>query len=142
MNSEISKISKPHVLLGKLTEKLDLRRGKKSFALSKLNIYYKWKKIKSSYNNNKCKMSDLTWNDKFELLDGSYSISVIQDYFKHILRKHSKKIDNPSARIYVNKIENIMSFKIKTGYYLELLTPGTMKLLGSTKNKINKDKMV
>ena len=87
-------------------------------------------------------MSDLTWNDKFELLDGSYSISVIQDYFKHILRKHRKKIDNPSARIYVNKIENIMSFKIKTGYYLELLTPGTMKLLGSTKNKINKDKMV
>ena len=142
MNSEISKTSKPHVLLGKLTEKLDLRRGKKSFALSKLNIYYKWKKIKSSYNNNKCKMSDLTWNDKFELLDGSYSISVIQDYFEHILRKHSKKIDNPSTRIYVNKIENIMSFKIKTGYYLELLTPGTMKLLGSTKNKINKDKMV
>ena len=142
MNSEISKTSKPHVLLGKLTEKLDLRRGKKSFALSKLNICYKWKKIKSSYNNNKCKMSDLTWNDKFELLDGSYSISVIQDYFEHILRKHSKKIDNPSTRIYVNKIENIMSFKIKTGYYLELLTPGTMKLLGSTKNKINKDKMV
>ena len=42
--------------------------------------------------------------------------------------------------IYINKIENRITFKIKAGYYLELLTLETMKLLGSTKSKINKDK--
>ena len=72
--------------------------------------------------------------------DGSYSISVIQDYFEYILRKHGEKIDNPSIGIYVNKIENRITFKIKTGYYLELLTPKTMKLLGSTKSMMTKDK--
>ena len=56
------------------------------------------------------------------------------------LKKHGENIDNPSIRMYVNKIENRITFKIKTGYYLELLTAETMKLLGSTKNKINKDK--
>ena len=49
---------------------------------------------------------------------------------------HGKNIDNPSGRIYINKIENRTTFKIKTGCYLELLTPETMKLLGSTENKI------
>ena len=64
----------------------------------------------------------------------------IQDYFQYILKKHSESVDNPSIRIYVNKIENRITFKIKNGYYLELLTPKTMKLLGSTENKITKDK--
>ena len=72
--------------------------------------------------------------------DGSYSVSNIQDYFEYILKKHGENINNPSVRIYVNKIENRITFKIKTGYSLELLTPETMKLLGSTKNKITKDK--
>ena len=74
------------------------------------------------------------------LPDGSYSISDIQDYFKYILEKHGEDIDKPSVQIYVNKIENRVAFKIKNGYSLELLTPETMKLLGSTKNKITKDK--
>ena len=78
--------------------------------------------------------------DKFEFPDGSYSVSDIQDYFEYILKKHGENTDNPSIRIYVNKIENRITFKIKTGYYLELLTPETMKLLGSTENKITKDK--
>ena len=75
-----------------------------------------------------------------ELPDGSYSISDIQDYFEYILKKHTENVDNPSIRIYANKIENRITFKIKNGYYLELLTPETMKLLGSTKSKITKDK--
>ena len=79
-------------------------------------------------------------NDKFELPDGSYSVSDIQDYFEYILKKHGEDIDKPSIQIYVNKIENRVTFKIKNGYSLELLTPETMKLLGSTKNKITKDK--
>ena len=70
MNSENSKTSEPHVLILKLTDKLDLRRGEKIIALSNLSIYYTWKNIKRSYNNNKFRVSALTWNDKFELHDG------------------------------------------------------------------------
>ena len=123
MNSENSKTPKPHILILKLTSKLDLRIGKKVIALSNLSIYYKWKNIKSSYNNNKFKISAPTWNDEFELPDGSYSISNIQDYFEYILKKHGEDIDKPSRQIYVNKIENRVTFKIKNGYSLELLTP-------------------
>ena len=97
-------------------------------------------KHKNSYNNNKFEISAPTWSDEFELPDGSYSISDIQDYFQYILKKHSENVDNPSIRIYVNKIKNRSTFKIKNGYYLELLKPKTMKLLGSTENKIIKDK--
>ena len=97
--------------------------------------------IKRSYNNNKFKISAPTWSDEFELPDGSYStISEIQDYFEYILKKHSQNVDDPSIKIYVNKIENRVTFKIKNGSYLELLTPETMKLLGSTESKITKDK--
>ena len=140
MNSKNSRTSDYHILVLKLIDKLDLRRGQKSVALSNLSIYYTWKNIKSSYNNNKFKISAPTWNDKFELPDGSHSISDIQDYFEYILKKHSENVDNPSIRIYVNQIENRITFKIKNGYYLELLTPETMKFLGSTESKITKDK--
>ena len=67
-------------------------------------------------------------------------LSNIQDYFEYILKKHEVKTDNLSIRIYVNKVDNRITFKITTGYYLELLTPETMKLLGSNKGKITKDK--
>ena len=141
MNSENTKTSEYHVLVLKLTDKLDLRRGQKTVALSNLSIYYMWKNIKSSYNNNnKFKMPAPTWNEEFELPDGSYSVSDIQDYFGYILKKHSESVDNPSIGIYVNRIENRITFKIKSGYYLELLTPETMKLLGSTESKITKGK--
>ena len=142
MNSENSKPSEYHVLVLKLTDKLDLRRGQETVALSNLSIYYTWKNIKSSYNNNKFKISSPTWSVEFELADGSYSVSDIHDYFEHILKKHIESVDNPSTRIYVNKIENRIMFKIKNGYYLEPLTPETMKLLGSAENKITKDKNV
>ena len=78
INFENSKTSKAHVLILKLTNELDLRMGEKSIALSNLSIYYTWKNIISSYNNNKFKISAPTWNDKFELPDGSYSASYIQ----------------------------------------------------------------
>ena len=94
--------------------------------------------MKSSYKNNKFKISAPTWSDEFELPDGSYSISDIQDSFEYILKRHSESVDNPSIKIYVNKIENRVTFKIKNGY--QLLTPETMKLLGSTESKITKDK--
>ena len=140
MNSENSKTSKPHVLILKLTNKLDLRIGKKVIALSNLSIYYTWKNIKSSYNNNKFKISAPAWNDEFELPDGSYSVSNIQDYFEYIFKKHGENIDNPSVKVYVNNIENRITFRIKNGYSLEFLTLETMKLLGITENEITKDK--
>ena len=70
----------------------------------------------------------------------SHSVSNIQDYFEYILKKHGENIDKTSVKIYINKIENRITFKIKNGYSIELLTPETMKLLGSTENKITKDK--
>ena len=84
MNSENSKTPKPHVLILKLTNKLDLRIGEKVIALSNLSIYYTWKNIKSSYNNNKFKISAMMnlniWNDKFEFPGGWYSVSDIQGF--------------------------------------------------------------
>ena len=140
MDSENSRISEYHVLVLKLTNNLDLRRGQKTVALSNLSIYYTWKKVKSSYNDNKFKISAPPWSEEFELPDGSYSVSDIQDYFEYVLKEHSESVNNPSIRIYVNKIEKRIMFKIKSGYYLELLTPETIKFLGSAENKINKDK--
>ena len=139
MISENSKTSKPHFLILKLTDKLNLRRGEKTIALSDLSISYTCKNIKTSYNNNKFKLSDRTWNDKIELPDGSYAISDIQYCFEYI-QKNNVKTNNPLIRIYVYKIENRFIFKIKTGYYLDFLTIETIKLLGSTENKIAKDK--
>ena len=139
MNLDNSKSSKPHILKLKLTNKLDLRLCEKVIALSNLSIYYTWRNIKSSCNNNKFKISPSTWNDEFEL---PYSISDIQDCFEYILKKHREDVDKPSVQIYVNKVKNRITFKIKNGYNLELLTPerNEMKLLGSTENKITEDK--
>ena len=140
MNSENTRTSEYHVLLLKLVDKLDLRRGQKSVALSNLSIYYTWRNIKSSCKNNKFKISAPTWSDEFELSDGSYSISDIQDYFEYILEKHSESVDDLPIEIFVSKNEHRIAFKIKNGYYLELLTSETMKLLGSTEIKITGEK--
>ena len=118
MKSENSKTFEPHILMYKLTDKLDLRRGQKIVVLSNLSIYQTWKSIKSSYNNSKFKKSAPIWNDKLELPDISYSVSDIQDCFEHILKKHGENTNNPSRKMYVNKIQNRITFKIKTGYNL------------------------
>ena len=105
MNSENSKTSKPHILKLNLTDKLDLRVDKKVIALSNLSIYYTCNNIKSSYNNDRFKVSTPAWNKEFTLPDGSYSVSDIQDYFQYNLKKHGEKInkDNkPSVKIYIN----------------------------------------
>ena len=140
MNSENSKTSKQHVWILKLTSKLDLEISEKIIALSILSFYYTWKNIKSLYNNNKFKNSAPTWSHKFELPDGSYSVSSIQDYFEYISKKHGENIHKPSVQIYVNKIENRVTLKIKNEYSLELFTSETVKLLGSIENKITIDK--
>ena len=132
--------SEPHRFKLDLTGKLNLKNPNKNMALANLSIYYTWKNIKSEYNNNKFKISAPTWNDTFDLPDGSYSISDIQDYFEFIIKKHETLTENPPVQIYPNKIKNRIVFKIKTGYKLELLTPETMKLLGSTKKDVDSDK--
>ena len=105
-------------------------------ALANLSIYYTWKNIKSEYNNNKFKISAPTWNDTFDLPDGSYSIAEIQDYVEFMIKKHKTLTENLPVQIYPNKIKNRIVFKIKTGYKLELLTPETMKLLESGKKTL------
>ena len=140
INNENSKTNEPQRFRLDLTDKLNLKNPKKNMALANLSIYYTWKNIKSEYNNNKFKISAPTWNDTFDLPDGSYSISDIQDYFEFIIKKHETLTENPPIQIYPNKIKNRIVFKIKTGYKLELLTPETMKLLGSAKKEVDSDK--
>ena len=91
-------------------DKIILKRSDKYVALSNLSIYYTWKNIKKSYKKNKFKISAPTWNEEFELPDGLYSVSDIQDYFEYIIKEHDTVTDNPSIRIYVNKIENRITF--------------------------------
>ena len=138
MNTENSKTNEPQRFILDLTDKLNLKYPNKNMALANLSIYYTWKNIKSKYNNNKFKISAPTWNDTFDLPDGTYSISDIQDYFEFIIKKH--ETENPPIQIYPNKIKNRIVFKIKTGYKLELSTPETMRLLGSTKKDVDSDK--
>ena len=140
MNTENSKTNEPHRFKLDLTDKLNLKNPNKNMALANLSIYYTWKNIKSTYNNNKFKISAPTWNDTFDLPDGSYSISDIQDYFEFIIKKHETLTENPPIQIYPNKIKNRIVFKIKTGYKLELLTLETIRLLGSTKKDVDADK--
>ena len=108
--------------------------------MTKLKNIHTWRNIKSSYKNNKFKISAPTWNDEFELPDGFYSVSDIHNCFKYIFKKHGENTNKPSVQIYVNKTENRITFKINHRYSLELLTPETMKLLGSTKSETSKDK--
>ena len=66
-------------------------------ALANLSIYYTWKNITPEYNNNKFKITAPTWNDNFDLTDGSYSLSDIQDYLEFIIKKHKTSTENPPA---------------------------------------------
>ena len=133
-NTLNSKKNESNIFIYQLNDKLNLKNPNKNMALASL------KNIKSEYNNNKFKISAPTWNDEFNLPDGSYSFSDIQDYFEYIIKKHETIADNPPVRTYVNKIRNWIIFKIKTGYKLELLTKETMQLLGSSKKDIDQNK--
>ena len=114
MNSGNSKTFDPHRLSHRLllnfSDKINLKRSDKCIALSNLSISYTWKSIKKSYEKNKFKIFGPTWNKKFELPDES----DIRDYFEYIIKKHETFTDNPLIRLYVNKIENRITFKIKT----------------------------
>ena len=117
------KTSDPHRLLLNLTDKIKL--GDKYVALSNPSTYYTWKKIKSLIR---------TIDSKYQLQNGMKNL-----FFEYILKKQGEETINPSIRIYINKIENRIMFKIKTGYYLEPLTPQKTKLFWSTKIKRTKN---
>ena len=140
MNSKNSKTSEPNRFKYDLIDKLDLKNLYKNMALGNLSIYYTWKNVKSTCNNNKFKKSAPTWNETFGLPDGSYNISEIQDYIEYIIKKHETIGENPPILIYANTINNRIIFKIKSGYKLELLSKETTKLFGSTKDTIDADK--
>ena len=140
MNTLNSKTNESNRFIYQFNAKLNLKNPNKNMALTNLSIYYTWKNSRSEYNNNKFKIFAPTWNDEFNLPDGYYSVSDIQDYFEYIIKKHETIADNPPAQIYVNKIKNKIVFKIKTGYKLELLTKETMQLLGSSKKDIDQNK--
>ena len=133
-----SKTNESNKFIYRFTDKLNLKNP--NMALAKLSIYHTWKNIKPEYNNSKSKISASTCNDEFNLPDGSYSVSNIEDYFEYIIKKHETIADNPPLQIYVNKIKKRIVFKIKTRYKLELLTEETMQLLGSSKKVIDQNK--
>ena len=126
LNTLNSKTNESNKFMYQFTDKLNLKNPNKNMAPANLNIYYTWKIIKFVYNNNKFKISGLTWDDEFNLPGGSYSASDIRDYFEYIIKKYETIADNPPVQIYVNKIKNRIVFKIKTGHKLELLTEETM----------------
>ena len=104
MNSVNSKTDDSHRLLLNLEGKINLKRSDKYIILSNLSMCQKQKSIKKSYKNNEFKMLSPTWNEKFELPDGLYSVSNTQNYFEHIIKKYKKVTDNPQIRLYA--IEN------------------------------------
>ena len=140
MNTKNSKTREPNRFKYDLIDKLDLKNPNKNMALGSLSIYYTWKNVKSTDNNNKFKISAPTWNETFDLPDGLYNISEIQDYIEYIIKKHETIGENAPILIYANTTNNRIVFKIKTGYKLELLSKETIKLLGSTKDAIDSDK--
>ena len=140
MNTANSKTKQSNKFVYNFTDKLNLKNPNKNISLANLSIYYTWKNVKSCYNNNKCKISAPTWNDTFHVPDGSYSIAALQNYFEHIIKNHETIADVSPVLIYVNKINNRIIFKIKSGYKLELLSKETMRLLGSSADTIDGDK--
>ena len=117
MNIENSKTNETKKFVLNFSQRLNSISSDKHVALQNLSIYY-------------------TWNNKFELSDGSYSVSDIRDYIEFIIEKYETLTTN----IYINRINNRLVFKIKDEYKLELQAPETMKLFGSTKNLIEKRK--
>ena len=140
MTTENSKTSEAHIFRLNLTDKLSLKDPNKNIVLANLIIYYTWKNIKPKYKNNEYKVSAPTCNNWFDLPDRFSSISHIQLYFESIIKKHENLTEYPSIEIYVSRVKNRIVFKTKAGYKWELLTPGTMKLLRSTKKDVDKDK--
>ena len=106
MNTKNSKTNESNRFKYDLTDKLDLKNPNKNMVLGNLSIYYTWKNVKSTYNNNRFRISPPAWNETFDLPDGSYNISEIQDYIKYIIKKHETNGETAPILIYANTINN------------------------------------
>ena len=140
MSTQNSKTNESHKFVLNLSQRLDLRSSIKHVALQNLPIYYTWKNIRKQYKKNELKIIASTWSDEFELPDGSYSVSDIQDYIEYIIKKHETLTTISPIHVCISSINNRLVFKINDGYELELQTPETIKLFGSTKKLIDKTK--
>ena len=136
MNTDNSKTNEPHNFVLNLSKRI----SNKLVALQYLSIYYTWKNIRKQYKNNKLKIITPTWNDEFELPDGFYSVSDIQDYIEYIIKRHETLTTISPIHVYTNRINNRLVFKIKDAHKPGLQTPETMKSFDSTKNLIEKTK--
>ena len=120
MNTENSKTIEPHKVVVNLPQILNLRSSDKHIALQNLSIHYSWKNIRKQYKNEKLKIIAPTWNDEYELLDGSYSVSDIQDYIEYIIKNHKALTTISPIHVYISRINSRSVFEIKDGYKLEL----------------------
>ena len=151
MNTENSKTNEPQKFVSNLSQRLVLRTSDKHNAPQKFikSVYYTGKNIGKQYKNNKLRIIALTWNDEFELADDSYSVADNQGYIEYIIKKHEALTAIPAIHVYINRINNRLVLKMmdvkvdnrKYGYKLELQTPETMRLFGSTKKFIGKTKI-
>ena len=103
MNNKNSKTNEPNRFKYDLINKLDLNNPNKNMALANLSIYYTWKNVKSTYNN---KILAPTWHETFDLPDGLYNISEMQDYIEYIIKKYETVGENAPILIYANTINN------------------------------------
>ena len=106
MNTEKCKIIQPHKFVLNLSQRLDLRSSNKHVALQNLYVYYMWENVRKQYENSKLKIITPAWNDEFELPDGSYPVSHIQDYIEYIIKKHEILRKIPPSAVYSNRINN------------------------------------
>ena len=137
INTENSQTNESNRFRYYFIDKLNLKNNK-TIVLANLSIYLTRKNFKSEYKNNKFKITTPTWSEEFNISDGSYAVTDLQDYFEYIIKNHETVTDKGSViNIYANKTKNRIVFKIKTGYKLELLTKETMLLFQSSKKEIN-----
>ena len=121
MNTKNSKTNEPHIFMLSLGDKVNLKDPSKNMALANLSIYYTWKNIKPAYSNSKLKASAPSWNDEFDLPDGSYSIEDIQDYIEFIIKKHETLAKNTPIQIYQNKIKKKNCFQSKNRMQIRII---------------------
>ena len=129
MTSKNSKTTDSHRFRLNLNNKIKLKLPHKHIALANLSIYYTWKNVTKKNKNGKFKITTASWSEEFELPEGSYSVADIDDYFKFIVKKHTKDHEK-DIEVYANKVKNRVTFKMADGVSLELMTPATQKFLG------------
>ena len=122
MKTENGKMNEPRKFFLNLLQRLDLRSSNKHVSLQNWSIYDTWKNIRKNYKNNKLKKVAPTWNDEFELSDGSYCVSDIQDCIECAIKRHEILTTTPPIYVCINRINNRLVLKIKDRYKLELQT--------------------